>query len=100
MRREIDKQFTDLRKTFDAILDSHDAMLAYLKTRSAPVDVGEVGRVLKNALDGKPGWGEEARRVLGLQRMISCEYCQTPFPSGGKRKKYCKDVCRFAAIGK
>jgi len=46
-------------------------------------------KVLRDALDGRDGWRAEARRVLGLVKMLECEVCGSEFESGGKLKKRC-----------
>lgn len=94
-RVPITEQLADLQTAVDAVIKERDSLRSQL--RSVPletVDAGEVGRVLMDALGNKSGWREEARRVLGLQWMIACESCDTLFPSGGKRGKFCSEECR------
>lgn len=56
----------------------------------------EAKAVLRDALNGKPGWAIEARRVLGIAQQLECvrPECRVMFPSGGHRRKYCSETCR------
>jgi hypothetical protein len=49
----------------------------------------ELATVLRKALAGAVGWREEARRVLGEYKLITCRLCGSLFESGGKRRKSC-----------
>jgi hypothetical protein len=62
---------------------------AALADAETPKVNNDLAELLREALSGKPGWSERARLAIGDYKMIPCEFCGTPFPSGGKRKKYC-----------
>lgn len=69
-------------------------MVPYLP--SSVVNDTEAMAILRDALNGKPGWAIRARRVLGIAQQLECVRpgCIVSFPSGGKRKKYCSETCR------
>jgi hypothetical protein len=90
-RKQALDSLAEFQRLIERLYDSRDAVVDYLNKRlAAPVgDEGACATVLRNALNNETGWREEARAVLGIQRMVPCENCGSPFPSGGRRRIYC-----------
>ncbi len=87
--QELDSDLAALRAKFAKLLSQRDTLRAQVALQKKPATQGELAEILRAALRGETGWGERARLALGDYRMITCENCGTPFPSGGKRKKNC-----------
>ena len=89
---EIESRLSTLASEYLALIEERNGLRKSLKTalqkeRGAPES--KEARILRDALAGKEGWREEARRALGLFKWIECETCGRLFESGGKRKKNC-----------
>lgn len=85
----IDKELDKIRETVSTLVRQQDQLRAQIALQEKPPVKGELAEILRAALKGEVGWAERARLALGDYRLIQCENCQTPFPSGGKRKKNC-----------
>lgn len=89
---EIEAKLGALATEFQALTEERDGLrmslrLALQKERGN-VETKEA-RILRQALAGKVGWREEARKALGFFEWLTCENCGKQFESGGKRKKKC-----------
>lgn len=89
---EIEAKLGALAGEIDALIEERDGLRASLKTalrKERGDSESKEARILRDALAGKMGWREDARRALGLYRLITCQNCGKQFESGGKRKKKC-----------
>lgn len=72
-----------------ALIGERNTLRAIVAGQTQPKSDSPIARVLQDALDGKRGWRDEARQVLGVSRFLSCDFCGRLFPSGGRRRLYC-----------
>lgn len=87
--QELDADLDAVRAKAAKLIQQRDALSAQLVQIKKPAAESDLADILRAALRGETGWAERARLALGDYKMILCENCNSPFPSGGKRKKNC-----------
>jgi hypothetical protein len=98
LKADIESTLLSLSKQVaDLLTERNSLRLVARQRKEFQLDGNAIAGALRDALENKQGWREQARKVLNLYQMVPCEMCGTLFPSGGKRRNYCNNDCRLKA---